>query len=1092
MVNEFRSGQTFLAYFRAKTLLIGPGLPMTPFYMLHSDSLPNPLSCTFTRNSFMKRTSLHRLLPFRFALLVAPLVACWPTQVRAAGGSWSVDAAGNWSTASNWGGTVPITIAGDVINFNNALTVARTVTLDTTSRLIGDLNIGSSAAFGFTIAATGGAVINLDGLGAASGTIDFTGTVANAISAPISLIDNGIVRSNTAAVQTLSGIISGTGKSLTFNNDVNGTDTPATSLGGQFMVTGANTYSGGTSISDVRVQIQTSNTALGAAGSAVTIADGGQFYNSSGLQTINYAFSIAGNGWQETVGKLGALRLEGGAIVTGSVALTANAAVGSNATGTINGVISGNFGLTKVGTVSSGTNGIIVLGGANTYTGGTTIGFGTLQANNNSALGTGAVAISGTTARLAVNGGVTLPAANSIMVNTGVTGVAGTGLVMQTGTGQAKVNGVITLNSAPSAGGTFMGGNAVGNELVLLGAIDSPAGLGGSQRDGRVVYTGGGNASGNFLTTGTVLLGAHDGLPQAWALALGGSGPSTLNLNGFSQSLASLKMGNSGAGSTNFATSVLLGGNALLLNGDLTNGVAATQANVQNIISGPGVVHVLGGNLNISDNTLALDDVTISDAHVAGAFLTKTGSGTLALHNALVSPFKMSAGALQIGTSTLVGTANFRILTLNGGALKMKVGATGDLITTGILQTTAPTTVSLSQNGGILAPGSYPLITYSGTSPGLASLTLLPIGHATATLQDTGTAIVLNVTGNDRLIWDGTTSTSWATGTTGNWKLQSSPTTAADYIEGDEVIFNDGPTSSTVALTANVTPAAVTFNNTTATAYTVTGTGVGILGSTGLSKTGNGILTLGGAHQYGGVTNVGSGTLNLLGSLLNSKVEVAAGATLVATGTIGGTAGSLSSSGSTTLAGANTYTGATNILAGTTTASYTTAVALPAASAVSVASGANLKLTHAGGVFSLVNTLSGAGTVVVDPSTTTAGNRDIATVTWNASAFTGVLNLKPTLGTMRMQVDNANDLGGANVLVDSGAQTLFSGTLVIPNNFTISGVGFTETGGTLGAIRAGLSTTFNGVISLAASAKIGALGGTGISRTPSPALARRS
>lgn len=103
-------------------------------------------------------------------------------------------------------------------------------------------------------------------------------------------------------MQTLSGVISGTGKTLTFNNDTNGVANAAAANNGQFLVTGNNTYTGGTTISDVRVTIQTNNTALGAAGSAVTIANGGQFFNSSGLQTMNYAFNIAGNGWVETAG----------------------------------------------------------------------------------------------------------------------------------------------------------------------------------------------------------------------------------------------------------------------------------------------------------------------------------------------------------------------------------------------------------------------------------------------------------------------------------------------------------------------------------------------------------------------------------------------------------------------------------------------------------------------------------------------------------------------------------------------------------------------------------------------------------------------
>jgi hypothetical protein len=59
----------------------------------------------------------------------------------------------------------------------------------------------------------------------------------------------------------------------------------------------------------------------------VVILDGGQFMSTTGLQTINYAFNITGNGWAETaVGQpFGAIRLEGGSIVTGSVFLNSDA-----------------------------------------------------------------------------------------------------------------------------------------------------------------------------------------------------------------------------------------------------------------------------------------------------------------------------------------------------------------------------------------------------------------------------------------------------------------------------------------------------------------------------------------------------------------------------------------------------------------------------------------------------------------------------------------------------------------------------------------------------------------------------------------------
>jgi autotransporter-associated beta strand protein len=160
-------------------------------------------------------------------------------------------------------------------------------------------------------------------------------------------------------------------------------------------------------------------------------------------------------------------------------------------------------------------------------------------------------------------------------------------------------------------------------------------------------------------------------------------------------------------------------------------------------------------------------------------------------------------------------------------------------------------------------------------------------------------------------------------------------------------------------LRANLYPSNVTFTNTTTTAYTVTGAG-GIRGTTGLSKTGNGRLTLSNQNSYAGATLVDAGTLTL---------------------------------------------------------DYTTIAPLPASNPISIPTGSTLVLSHAGGTFNLANPISGSGTVIVDPSTTTAGNRDFGTgaVTWNTSGFNGTLRLAPTTGTMRIQVDNTADVGSGPV-----------------------------------------------------------------------------
>src|SRR5262249_46507188 len=124
-----------------------------------------------------------------------------------------------------------------------------------------------------------------------------------------------------------------------------------------------------------------SATALGSA--TVDVAPQSQIFLAGG----SYAnpFNIAGNGWTETAGTLGAIRLSSAAKIIGPVDLLGNSRItdfASGDSGTITGAISGAFALEKTGA------GPLTLGGNNQQSS-TTDNGGELLITNIAALGSG-------------------------------------------------------------------------------------------------------------------------------------------------------------------------------------------------------------------------------------------------------------------------------------------------------------------------------------------------------------------------------------------------------------------------------------------------------------------------------------------------------------------------------------------------------------------------------------------------------------------------------------------------------------------------------------------------------------------------------
>lgn len=996
------------------------------------------------------RASRRGFIPGILATAIAMALAIKPAE--AAGGSWNVDAAGNWSTAANWNpAVVPGTAEGDVINLEFDLTAARTVTINSASVTAGDLNIGDivAPASPYTLARTGTLVLNLNGTGTTAASIDFTAAAANVISAPITLVDNGIIRSNNASAQTLSGIISGSGKTLTYNNDLNGAAAAAATNVGQFVVSGANTYTGGTTISDVRVA---TGVAAGFGTGAINVTGAGQVYLTADV-TIANAITLNSTNWNESSGSFGALRLDNGT-VSGAITMARNTSIGSNTTNrnTISGAIAGAANLTKV------QGGLIVLTGNNTYTGMTVVNNGLLRLGGVNAInGSYAVVVenaenptASNTNALQLAGGFTYGAGKTLTLrNNSTTNVGNARAVLENqsgnntwagniiidgGTNQAiasasevlTIDGNISQSATPSTQ-LFIRGAATGiiNGTFNLGTANLV-----KTDPGTWTINSTGNVQGNvILGNGTLVLNNNNAVLPTAALTLGeGNGNVTrVTINaGFSQGFASI--------------------------------VNSTVTTAGHTIDGAGTLDVGAAGINVTvTDTAVANDLTISSLIGGAGNLTKLGAGNLVLNSSSTAPVVALAGTisgtgtlasldmatgttLSPGTATTAGTLTAGDLTLADGTLSMNLGSLGnDLIqVTGSVTQSGSTAIAVVPNGTLnTASTFYPVIAYTGTSPGTAGFTITGLPpRALATVTDSGTAIGITAT-NDRVVWTGDTSSNWAVSPDINWELESTPATDVDYVSLDSVVFNNvGIAWNAVALGGTVDPSAVEFAHTSDT-YTMSGSALS--GAPGMP------LKISGAG------------------------------------------------GTTVFTMPATFTGPTSISAGTLEIDYDGG-SLTGTSGVDIAAGGVLRLTDDDGDIAFNRVLSGAGDVVINPITSSgaaAASRNV-TLSGVSPSFTGQITLASpaNAGSARLQAAPAV-LGGASLVVQNENQFYATSNVSYNTNITITGNGYNDGSGSIGALRMDGGVTWNGTTTVtgtpgdsagtAYDARIGAVTTNGVS-----------
>ncbi|MDQ6741016.1 MAG: autotransporter-associated beta strand repeat-containing protein, partial [Actinomycetota bacterium] len=623
------------------------------------------------------------------------------------------------------------------------------------------------------------------------------------------------------------------GKSITYAGIIRGSlGIAKTGVDGMVTLSGANTYTGGTSVFLGTLRLSGIGSA-GAVTNAINVEDGAILdLNTDATNTtrrfgaLGGAANVGGEGGtifnDNATGQRGILEIgngNSGGVFFGTIQ-------DNSGTGGANGLIA----LEKVGT------GTQILAGNNTYTGGTTISAGTLQIGN----GTGAGSLRG---NVVDNGSLVFNVRNFFFGGL----ISGSGSVTQASDADAFLS--FTGNNTYT-GGTFIdrgtlglsSGGAIGNAgpITFRGGTLQYSGANQTDYSARIVNSPGAIAidtNGQGITFASALTNTNTG-----GLIVGGGG--TLTFSGASPNTytgatfvngGTLVLSKSNAGaSTNFGSA--MGGDLFINNGGTVRYGVDSQVRDDKSIT----VNA-GGTLNLNGFAESITNLSVNGGSIT------TGSGYLNVRGSL--------SADSSSTSSYTGNLHLEAATANA-ARDILVASGGTFTVSGVIgngDNGLATQLNKTGPGKLLLSGAN---TYTGNTR-IAAGTLI-LANSVALQNST-----LDLNGADT----GMLSFGALTGATFGG-LQGSH---------DLVLLNDS--GNAVALTIGRSNTSTTYS--------------GALSGTGsLTKTGAGTVTLTGsnANTYSGDTLVNAGTLvlakggqgpsNNFGSAMGGNLVINSGATV--------------------------------------------------------------------------------------------------------------------------------------------------------------------------------------------------------------------
>ncbi|WPN36583.1 autotransporter-associated beta strand repeat-containing protein [Pseudomonas sp. P8_139] len=913
------------------------------------------------------------------------------------------------------GSTIDVTGAASDLTFNGLVTSTDGASFTKTG--VGMLTLGNAgndytgitSVTGGTLAvntlANGGLVSGIGASSNASGNLVLNGGTL-AYLGGTSSTDRGFTVGTPGAGGSVGAIgVSNAATTLTVSGTAVGDDGFRKDGAGTLVLSGTNTYSGGTSVTAGTLRAG-STQAFGSTNNNLSVASGA---------TADL------NGFNTSIGALQGV----GNVTLGSATLTALAG------GSFSGIISGSGGYTQAG----GTQ--IMSGCNNTYTGATAI-------NNNSQITVDCLANGGQASGI----GASSSAASNLLFNSGYLNYTGGsvstdhGFTLQGGYGVLNVTGATTtlgISGVVGGAGTLYKrgpGTLVlsGNNTYTGGTVVDQAGI---------LRAGSATAFGNgYLNMGNVAgatLDANGFNPSFTWLQGGGTTGGNINLGG--QTLT-VSTGNNTAGvayagningtgnlvksgvqvqqmtgcNNGYTGTTTINGGTLavdcLADGGSNSGTGASSAAASNLVINNGATLSYGGAGQSSDRLFTLG--------AGGGSLDSSGTGALNLTN--------------VGAIALTGNGIARTLTLNGTN-------TGNNTLSAQLDNNGTGVSSLTKTGTgtwILTNNSSSYTGVTTISGGVLGVSKLSNGGTASGIGAASSAASNLVIGNDsalRYTGSGDSSNRLFTLAGGVSFIESSGTGAINFTNSGTIGLSNPNVARTVALGGTNTG-----NNTVAGVIGNSGTGI-----TTLAKNGSGTWVLIGNNTYTGNTVVNDGNLtigdgNTSGNLgtgnvivdsatstlsMNRSDTVIFNAAMSGPGTFAQVG-----TGTTTLTAGNSIGGAT-VSAGTLDVNgvlNTGSIAMSSTSTLNV----DGTVQAAGGTTAAITGDAGASTINVNSGATLRVNGDLGdgsdalNVTGTLDTGATVLNLGAGNDTLTI---NDGVINGAGV--DAGAGTADS--LVINN-----------------------------------------------------------